>query len=237
MNNAAPTPMLDAAFAHLVFRPLTGADAASLFELHTQVVKEISSGELYRQSTLEDYEGFFAAQGLAIGVFDADNLVGFGMLKFPSPYAKYIPAGQLTAQYRSNLVGHLEECAVLNAYRKHGLHKQLTHRRLRIFAELGYIGVTVTVSPLNLASLKVQFDSQFTAIATAVLYGGYRRLILYRNLAADSPAMVVPCGRVDTRDHVELARRLDAGQVGTGLSEINGEAFIAFGLRRNAPSE
>jgi GNAT superfamily N-acetyltransferase len=125
----------------------------------------------------------------------------------------------------------MEECGVDPDYREMGLHTALSARRIRIARELGYRCAFVTVSPLNLPSLKVQFKHGFQIVAAISAYGGFSRFVLQRDLTQrDTPAPDTAAIFLDSKD-ARIVKYLDEGFAGVGVEPVNGSLQIKFVAR------
>ena len=147
-----------------------------MFELHQAIVQQLPSPALYRHNTLPFFERHLAREGLTLGAFRGDALIAYALVRFPRLQPDNL--GRHFGLPGSDLlgVGHLEECGVAPAYRRCGIHTEMTRRRLAILESLGYRYAAVTVAPANLFSLRVQLACGLEAVAIAKKYGGFDRI-------------------------------------------------------------
>jgi ribosomal protein S18 acetylase RimI-like enzyme len=197
---------------------LNPADLPALMEVQEIVRQSLPDPDLFQCEEESYYTRAMAAGGAAFGAFDGDRMAGFGLVIFPGAHPDNLCRDLPDAAIDPREVAHLDGSAAHPAYRGHGIQRRLSELRMAYAAERGARHFLMTVSPGNPHSLRNHLNhGGFRVQALKRKYSGVWRLILYRGLESEAPAVPGPweCCRLDD---LEAQRRLlAAGLVGVRL--------------------
>jgi ribosomal protein S18 acetylase RimI-like enzyme len=108
------------------------------------------------------------------------TFAGYCLIQFPSEEENL---GNKAGIINNNIIiAHIESLGVSKNFRGHGLQKLLINNALTELRRMGVKKAYCTVSPDNKYSLKNFIETGFIKIAEKELYGGYKRLILARDV-------------------------------------------------------
>jgi ribosomal protein S18 acetylase RimI-like enzyme len=109
-----------------------------------------------------------------------NTFAGYCLIQFPSEEENLgNKAGIIT---HNMIIAHIESLGVSKKFRGHGLQKLLISNALAELRGMGVKKVYCSVSPDNKYSLRNFIVTGFIKIAEKELYGGYKRLILAREV-------------------------------------------------------
>jgi ribosomal protein S18 acetylase RimI-like enzyme len=104
---------------------------------------------------------------------------GYCLIQFPSEEENL---GNKAGINNNIIIAHIESLGVSKNFRGHGLQKLLISNALAELRGMGVKKAYCTVSPDNKYSLRNFMETGFIKIAEKELYGGYKRLILTREV-------------------------------------------------------
>ncbi len=212
-------------------RLLLRSDAEAIFAVHCAATRGLTN-DMVRNESLE----FILTQindGLVVGVFsEANILAAYGALTvLGGAVDKVVSALDLDVASRARF-SLLDGGAVHPDWQQRGLHEVTLVERLSYAKGLGKDLVGATVSPRNIKILKNLFNAGFCVVRAELLYGGYERLILVRDLrsfarnALTSPSSFQSVFVEDFSRHIDA---LKSGLAGFELSwNAQGKAMIQY---------
>ena len=212
-----------------------------LFALHRQIVEGLPAEELYVGHDADWLSRHICEEGLCLGAFKDQRLVGYAILRFPDASPDNL--GKLIGLEPSELthVVQLQGTGISCRYRGRGLQSEFTRRRLSLAKELGYRHACVSVSPRNFISLRNMLEHELAIIAVIDQLAGYRRFILYKDLLHGATLRHAASMRLVQLDDTAAVRAaIDEGYVGSWLtpSGPNHQLLMAraeWSVRQHAP--
>jgi ribosomal protein S18 acetylase RimI-like enzyme len=110
-----------------------------------------------------------------------NTFAGYCLIQFPSEEENL---GNKAGIINNNniIIAHIESLGVSKKFRGHGLQKLLISNAIAELSGMGVKKAYCTVSPDNTYSLRNFIETGFIKIAEKELYGGYKRLILTRDV-------------------------------------------------------
>jgi GNAT superfamily N-acetyltransferase len=215
----------------ITLRLLVESDAQAAFAIHSAATTRLSS-DIVRQDSLH----FIREQindGFVVGGFTENKaLVAYATLTVSNiAIHKIADLLQLELESRKRFC-LLDGVAVHPDWQLRGLHHALIAERLCYARDLGKDIVGVTVSPRNLKSLKSLIDTGFLVVQATLLYGGYERLVLTRNLGNSLGTGYTCVKTVNIERFDECVEAIQSGFCGFKLSwDEQGKVFMNFGSR------
>lgn len=205
-------------------------DAEDVMRLQKEVTDSLFDADSYVPITDEEGVAVLSDQGMAVGVRDGADLVGFYSVRIPTPYPWMMTKVGLQPKDQ-------EKSAYILAI---FVHPRCRGQRLQnmmgnfLRAEMAKTWqgryLSVVVHPDNIASVREQFAQRMIAVSLQDMFGGKPRLLFFRDLLnqASTPAVArtipLACRR-------ELSEALDEGWRGTNLSRSDdGWAMDLFKL-------
>lgn len=145
-----------------VYRNLSFSDKNAIKEVVDIVCNSLKDNNFFIPYSDEEYESYLNNDdGIMIGAYFKDKLVGVGALLFESE-KRY----------------ELDGCVILPEYRNKGIQKELIKRRLDFAKDAGISNVFVMSHPENKISLDNLKKLGFTEIETKLLSNGKLRTIM-----------------------------------------------------------
>ena len=209
-------------------RLLLRSDAEAIFAVHCAATRGLPN-DMVRRESLE----FILEQiddGFVVGVFsEAAILVAYGALTVVvEEVDKVANILDLDAASRARFC-LLDGGAVHPDWRRRGMHREIIAARLRYAKVLGKDLVGATVSPRNIQTLKNTFNAGFRIMQAELLYGGYERLILVRDLRGGLPRFI-GFQSVIAEDFSQHINAIRAGLAGFELLRNDqGQAIVQYG--------
>ncbi len=212
----------------LTFRPLRSADAEAAFAVHHAATHRLTNDIVRRES-----REFICGQigdGFVLGGFaESGSLVAYGALMVAVDETdKIADMLELDVANRARFC-LLDGTAVHPDWQRRGIHKAMIAARLDHARNLGQDLVGVTVSPRNMKSFKNLLNAGFCIEQAGLLYGGYERLILLRDLRGVLPSFVRSAS-VLAENFAQHRDAIKTGLAGFELSlSDQGLAIIQYG--------
>jgi GNAT superfamily N-acetyltransferase len=214
-----------------LFRLLLESDAEAAFAVHLAATRLLRN-DLVRRESL-DFIRDQINDGFVIGGFsEVGNLIAYAALNISNTAINNIADFlELDPASRKKFC-LLDGVAVHPEWQSGGIHHALIAERLCYARDLGRDLVGVTVSHLNLKSLKNLLGNGFLVMHATHLYGGHRRLILIRNLEYNAESVYPLVRTVALGCFVKNAEALKSGLCGFNLSlDKEGNAIMHYGSR------
>jgi ribosomal protein S18 acetylase RimI-like enzyme len=108
------------------------------------------------------------------------TFAGYCLIQFPSEEENL--SNKAGISNNDIIIAHIESLGVPKGFRGHGLQKLLISNALTELKTMDVKKAYCTVSPENKYSLRNFIETGFIKIAEKELYGGYKRLILTREV-------------------------------------------------------
>ena len=163
--------------AKLSYRVLERADLSNVMECRDSVVRSLQDKSLFVEPTDSYLNKIVSGNGIPIGAFNQDRMVGF--LSLVRPLEKY-NLGTMLNYHSDRLEGiwHLEHVAIREEYRGFHIGERLFYEAQKKLPSSRF-EILESVSPLNRASLRLSTRIGFQIVAFRYLYFGLPRYILH----------------------------------------------------------
>lgn len=173
--------------------------------------------------------GHIMTNGLVVGVFVLNHLIGFHAAYFPGDSIDNLGRDiGLTTKQQKN-VYHLEAVYIIPEYRGNGLQMKMAFTLIQLIKNLGsYRYLCETVSPYNVTSLENIFAVNAFIVKLAYKYGHQLRYIFYQDtlqpLVIDEATSIT----VPILDHQKQMALLAAGYLGYHLIKNMNDSFVLY---------
>ncbi|GGF89280.1 hypothetical protein GCM10007301_56500 [Azorhizobium oxalatiphilum] len=175
----------------LDWRALVPADLDIIYALHRAAIGEAIRPEVVKPESRDFFAGILDGRGQMQGVFDAGELVAYGVLQRDLP-AYDDPRPHIGAPADAS-VAKLAGASVASAYRGRGLQRALIAARVGL-ARPGDI-LFATSAPANPASWINLLAEGFAIRALVPYYGGHLRYLMVRDgssIVPEATRLVLP---------------------------------------------
>ena len=214
-------------------RRLEMDDLPETEQLQQEVIGEVEDKNALQPLTTEEFEFILTGNGLMIGAFAEERMVGFRALLIPEIDSEHLGYDVGLSEEDLPSVLYQEISAVLPAYRGNRLQQQMAQVIMEKIPELDreFRYIACTVAPMNIASMKDKFSQGMRIAALREKYKGLLRYIFVKDLTADDmdPAeeVTIPAENISQQRSF-----LKAGYSGTSLEYADGW-FIRFEKTRD----
>ena len=188
----------------MVIRQIDKSFCEQLFQMQEEVFEEKIDKNLLRHNTLENFDEVFDKTNVALGVFDRNTLIGFGILilsnhneilsnsliyantALPCIKNKIFNLNKsINLQITISLekpIGIVKLIIVKKECRGKGIQMKILKKFDHFYKKFGIKCAICSVSPFNFFSLNNFYSNGFRLIYRKNLYDGYDRLILAKNV-------------------------------------------------------
>lgn len=173
---------------------LAPADLPTVVALHHAALADLPRQGIVNPEKPEYFESVLAGDGHILGVRSSGRLVAYGILQ--CRIAADDGAWQELGLPVGGPLAKASGCAVASAQRGHGLHRELTRRRILMAEAKGITDLYATSAPANYPSWRNLLANDFEIVAVKLKYQGLLRYILHRSgsrrgaVSSRSPAPV-----------------------------------------------
>jgi GNAT superfamily N-acetyltransferase len=210
------------------FRLLSSTDVESALAIHESAAGRLTN-DMVRRESRDDLRRQID-DGFVIGALTDDSaLIAYATLSvLPEANGELAKLLDLDDGECSRFCV-LDGVAVLPAWQRKGVHELLIRERLCYARDLGRDLIGVTVSPRNTRSLQNLLASGFRIARGAMLYGGFERLILVRDMRW-MPLQIVGVQSAIADNFKQSLDAIRKGLFGFSLTwNDHGEAIIQYG--------
>lgn len=201
-----------------------------VLEIEYYVLDRLDDKDLCLHSTLEIAKATLNGQGLAVGTFVNNELIGIRTLYYP-PADSYDNLGNYTRfDIDKTAVTNMERTFVRADYRGNSLQRRMSEHVLKVAAEQGKIKhVCSMVSPKNGPSISEKFALGLCAVNLVCVYGGHWRYIFHKDITQERvliPETVIPVLSIDLEKQTELVNQ---GYYGFKIKKEEGNTYTLWG--------
>lgn len=214
-------------------RLLAPADIDLIIALERITIKALDNKALYHPGAREFFEESLSGNGVVIGCFAEERLIGFRSIWFPksSPENLGHDIG-ITNQLHLNAVAHLERSCVHPKYRGNRLQIRMTQLAIRTVINRDYNFLLSTVAPMNYASMADKFAADMVIFKIMKKYNGLDRYIFFKNLKrpileneVDAHGQEVLDGRDINEHYAALAK---PNMIGALMTKMHTGSAVTF---------
>lgn len=207
-----------------------------ILALQDTVIDSLEKKETLQPLTQEEYRNILSGNGLMLGVFLEERLIGFRALLVPEIDEDHL--GRDIGLSEEELPGVIyQEISIVHPnYRGNRLQQTLA---ILIMQELmktenGITHICCTVAPFNIPSLKDKFAQGMEIAALKEKYGGMLRYIFVKELAEGLDKDWSEITRLKMDDSKAQQELLAAGWRGIQLEMEDGEYWVSFGRNQES---
>ncbi len=203
-----------------------------LQSLHNEVIDSLPDADLCWRFPLDHLTRYLGEDGITVGVFVAERLVGFRVLYFPgaredNPGLDLGLAAQELAQ-----VAHLPLSNVHPDYTGNGLQKTMTLYAVALAEKTRpFRYLCSNVSPKNYPSMAEKFAIGMRVVALKVKYGAFWRYVFCRDMQQPWQVDEESALPVESEDDVRQTELLAQGYYGIRLERSAAGTRIVFARR------
>lgn len=217
-----------------VMRRLTVSDLPQTLALYDYVVKNMENPDMLWRYPDETVAAFLGQDGIVIGVFIGEDLVGFRVMYLHHPGDQTNPL-QGIIQSEFGATAHLALCVIHPQFRGNSLQKQMGTEFMKLTQTArSFQSMCSIVSPHNYPSMNDKFSLKMVVVKLMPKFRGIWRYIFYSNLDQPLKAVDDKMFFVTSQDYQRQLELFDAGYYGVQLGAKNGEMGIYLKKYRNS---
>ncbi len=164
---------------NLTIKKLTIADIDDILDIQEEAFSAMQDSSNLRRNTVETFSVCFSEPSVALGVYDGDKMIAFGMLYVAGMdqenlgYSLETPIDLMT-------VANVKVIIVRPAYRGNGLQRYIITKLEEHAIANGYKVLMATVAPDNEYSMNNFLALGYECVRVLKKYGGLERALLYK---------------------------------------------------------
>jgi hypothetical protein len=208
-------------------RILHPLDLPAALALYDVVVDHMEQPDMLWRYADDMVAGFFGAEGIVIGVFVEESLVGFRVVYFHHTGDLSNPLVCMGPSY--NEMAHLALCVIRSDFRGNSLQKKMGVELLKVAqATKPFRNLCSVVSPHNYPSINDKFSIHMVVVKLLPKFRGIWRYLFYLNIDTPLQAKMKQLIFVPSCDYPQQIKLLEEGYYGVSLSEDKGEMGMLF---------
>jgi hypothetical protein len=196
-------------------------------QLQQEVYETLPDQSILQPLTTEEFEYILQGNGLMIGAYVNNALIGFRALLNPPIDDEHLGYDCGIAEDQFHRVLYQEISNVSPHYRGYGLQKTLATIVMNEIDLDCYDYVCSTVKPYNIPSLKDKFSQGLVIKGLKIKYVDKLRYIFYKNLQQDQ-SVYTEKRAVLMRDTALQQQFLKEGYTGTAMYEEQNDWFVVY---------
>lgn len=208
-------------------RHLKMDDLQIILDLQEAVYASLPDQSVLQPLSTAEFEYILNDQGIMIGVFVEEKLIGFRALLDPPLEEEHLGYDCGVAEEDFSRVLYQEISNVSPEFRGHGLQKKMAQWSMEEIDLDRYDYVCSTVQPYNIPSLKDKFSQNLVVRALKIKYVDKLRYVFFKDLKNPTPTYK-ESKTVVMSDQDGQKELLKAGFVGTKMFEENNEWFVVY---------
>ncbi|MCP4110021.1 MAG: hypothetical protein GY749_31615 [Desulfobacteraceae bacterium] len=204
-----------------------------MMKLQEIIVNNLEDDTLFNPSSAEFLRQHIEIKGKMLGVFAGNELIAYHSLYFPEPdEADYNMGTDLNLpESEMNKVANFQNLLVHPEFTKSKLGLNMNKYALQLLEGMKYRHIFATVSPFNISSIKIFFDSGFTIRGLKYKYGNKLRYIFYQDYEKSPELGSEPEISVSNTALEEQQQALKQGYCGIGIRKAGKGFEILYGVR------
>ena len=207
---------------------LNKSHLSEVLALQDLVCEALTDKDILQPLSEEEFEFILDGNGIMIGAFVDDKLIGFRALLIPPINEEHL-GYDIGLQHESELkrVLYQEISSVDPKYRGFGLQKTLASVIMKQIDTNAFDYVATTVMPYNIPSLKDKFSQGFYIVSLKYIYGGKLRYVFALDLRGepqyDEEVVTISMGDVEGQQ-----RLLNEGLVGVCMKPLADDWVVEY---------
>ncbi|MGE7842536.1 GNAT family N-acetyltransferase [Lysinibacillus sp. NPDC093712] len=196
-------------------------------KLQQEVYETLADQSILQPLTTEEFEYILQGNGLMVGAYVNNALIGFRALLNPPIDDEHLGYDCGIAEDQFHRVLYQEISNVSPHYRGYGLQKTLATIVMNEIDLDCYDYVCSTVKPYNIPSLKDKFSQSLVIKGLKIKYVDKLRYVFYKNLQQEQPVYTEKRA-VLMRDTALQQQFLKEGYTGTAMYEEQNDWFVVY---------
>jgi len=198
--------------------------------------QSLQDKSIYYPSSRHVFEESLSGQGLVIGCFVEDSLIGFRSIWLPMDSEDNLGI-DIGIDKKDHLrkVAHLERACVLPEFTGNRLQMRMTNHAIELAKQHGHFRyLCSTVAPTNYASMQDKFSADMYIVSLLKKYEDYYRYIFFRDIL--SPCILVKnlahslnIDGGDIESQIKLLHQ-SPQYVGYQQNRLDGATSVSYGL-------
>ncbi len=202
-----------------------------IIALQNTVINSLEKKETLQPLTKKEFQNILSGNGLMLGVFLEERLIGFRALLVPEIDEDHLGRDIGLSEEELPGVIYQEVSIVHQKYRGNRLQQTLA---ILIMQELmktdnSFTNICCTVAPFNIPSLKDKFAQGMEIAALKEKYGGMLRYVFVKELSEGRDKDWSEITRLKMDDTKAQQEMLAAGWRGIQLEMEDGDYWVSFG--------
>ncbi|WP_121612663.1 GNAT family N-acetyltransferase [Mesobacillus foraminis] len=207
-----------------------------IIALQNTVINSLEKKETLQPLTKKEFQNILSGNGLMLGVFLEERLIGFRALLVPEIDEDHLGRDIGLSEEELPGVIYQEVSIVHQKYRGNRLQQTLA---ILIMQELmktdnSFTHICCTVAPFNIPSLKDKFAQGMEIAALKEKYGGMLRYVFVKELAEGRDKDWSEISRLKMDDTEAQQEMLAGGWRGIQLEMEDGEYWVSFGRNQES---
>lgn len=199
-------------------RVLTKNDLPKALKLYDYVAENMDNPDMLWRYPDEKVADFLGQDGIVMGVFAEQKLVGFRVMYF---HHQGDPTNPLAGIIKANfdITAHLALCVIHPEFRGNSLQKHMGVHLMKVAQESrAFLTMCSIVSPHNYPSISDKLSLNMVVVKLMPKFKGVWRYIFYRNMAEPVMATDKKLIFAASQDYPRQIELLDAGNYGVQLA-------------------
>ena len=199
----------------------------AILTLQQKVYEALPDQNILQPLSTEEFEYILQGNGLMIGAYVENELIGFRALLNPPVDDEHLGYDCAIPEEQFHRVLYQEISNVSPHYRGYGLQKTLASIVMKEIDLDSFDYVCSTVKPYNIPSLKDKFSQGLVIKGLKIKYVDKLRYIFYKDLQHGQP-QYSDKKAVSMQDTALQQQLLKAGYTGTSMYEEQNEWFVVY---------
>lgn len=207
-----------------------------ILSLQEIVYDELENKEILQKLTEDEFRYIVEGNGLAIGAFVDETLIGVRALLVPPIDEEHLGLAVGLKKEELEKVIYQEISFIHPSYRGNRLQQLLAKLIMETLNESdhSYRYVCCTVAPFNIPSLKDKFNQKMEVRALKEIYGGKLRYIFMKDLHKTEEPVWTETKDVAMDDITLQQQLLNTGWIGYELVNNENQYYIKFGKKKKS---
>lgn len=201
-----------------------------ILKLQDIIINSLNNKDIFNASPKEVLFQNIQEKGRMIGIFFEKELIAYHSFYYPdnndTDYNLGVDINLLPSEF--NIMANIQNIVVHPDFRGNKLGLDMNKYAIEFLYRHKYSHILATVSPVNIHSLKLFFDSGFIIKVLKEKYGGKLRYIFYRNIQDWRPEFEQSEHYVSYKNIEQQLLLLKSGFCGTNISKSGSSYEIIY---------
>lgn len=216
--------------SEFTYKRLLREDLKVIESLQNTVIEALEDSTILQPLSRDELLNILNGNGIMLGAFINEELVGCRALLFPQPNEKEHLGLDAHADNLAKVL-YQEVSFVSPSCRGKGLQRKLGEKIMQHVDLQRFDLVCATVKPFNIASLKDKFSQGLYVVALKLKYGGKLRYVFAKHL--HQPLVIEAKEQIVFMKDIEKQQQLlKQNYVGTKLTKLEDEWAIVYQFKK-----